>query len=327
MSFHNYDYLIMQIIYFGAGISFLYSIGQLCGRQIFIENVIISVLQFCIGILMLQISFIVTGIIYEHSELMFFHLTFLYLVSPLTFFSYYVIIYPLKTLRRKLIYFIPVLITLPFDIIYVMMPETERFKLLQNFFNSDFPGEALIIKLIIVGAGLQFFLYFGYLFKKILLIITKEIKKSVYKFILFDIIVILTITMVFITGYCIGSQFMMGLGLLITSVLTIFSYFVSQRYPQIYQLLMFRAEKKYYDQSSIAGLNISPILDKMKSLMEVDRLYKDDTLSLRQLAEKLSINQRQLSQLLHEHFKNNFHNYINNFRINEAMGILINEPE
>jgi ligand-binding sensor domain-containing protein/AraC-like DNA-binding protein len=61
---------------------------------------------------------------------------------------------------------------------------------------------------------------------------------------------------------------------------------------------------------------------KLSYLMEVEKLYREETLSLQSLAEKLSINNHQLSQLLNEKLNCTFPDYINNYRIEEAKKLL-----
>jgi len=48
--------------------------------------------------------------------------------------------------------------------------------------------------------------------------------------------------------------------------------------------------------------------------MEVENLFTDTALSLRQLAEKLNLNTNKLSWLLNTHIGKNFNEYINSYR-------------
>jgi len=63
---------------------------------------------------------------------------------------------------------------------------------------------------------------------------------------------------------------------------------------------------------------------KLAHLMEMEKAYRDEKLTLLSLAEKLSILRYQLSFILNDHLKNNFNDYINSYRIEEAKKILGN---
>ena len=60
--------------------------------------------------------------------------------------------------------------------------------------------------------------------------------------------------------------------------------------------------------------------------MEENRSYLNRNLTLSELSKELSISPHLLSQLINEHFSNNFNDFINNYRIDEAKRLLGN-PE
>jgi ligand-binding sensor domain-containing protein/AraC-like DNA-binding protein len=63
-------------------------------------------------------------------------------------------------------------------------------------------------------------------------------------------------------------------------------------------------------------------IKKLTRLMEVEKVYRDDKLSLPSLAEMISIRRHQLSLILNEYMKTNFNDYINSYRLEEAKRIL-----
>jgi len=63
-------------------------------------------------------------------------------------------------------------------------------------------------------------------------------------------------------------------------------------------------------------------IEKLKGMMENEKVYVDAEISLQTLAEKMAITPHQLSQLLNEKLNRNFADYINNYRIEEAKRIL-----
>jgi ligand-binding sensor domain-containing protein/AraC-like DNA-binding protein len=63
-------------------------------------------------------------------------------------------------------------------------------------------------------------------------------------------------------------------------------------------------------------------LKKLFYVIEVEKVYTDEELSLQSLAEKLSIPPRELSQVINERLDMNYSNFINSYRIEEAKNLL-----
>jgi AraC-like DNA-binding protein len=67
---------------------------------------------------------------------------------------------------------------------------------------------------------------------------------------------------------------------------------------------------------SIQIHNRAEILQSLEHAMERDELFLDPLLSLRDLAEELDLHPNKLSWLINDHFKKNFNDFINNYRLN-----------
>ncbi len=101
--------------------------------------------------------------------------------------------------------------------------------------------------------------------------------------------------------------------LLLTAALLAGAFYIYKERP-------FKKRKKY--QSTINPLFADECIRKLDQLMRVEKVYRDDTLSLPNLADKLSISPHQLSQLLNEKIERSFSDYINYHRIEAARKIL-----
>jgi ligand-binding sensor domain-containing protein/AraC-like DNA-binding protein len=89
-------------------------------------------------------------------------------------------------------------------------------------------------------------------------------------------------------------------------------YYGLKRYFYIRKL------KKKYKNSTLDPQKAEECLKKLLQLLDVQKLYKDETLSLNTLSGKLSIAPRYLSQITNELLNKNFRDLINNYRIEEA---------
>ncbi len=89
----------------------------------------------------------------------------------------------------------------------------------------------------------------------------------------------------------------------------------------IYWLLtrtnVFKKEK--YKGSTLDPVKAEHYVKKLIDLLEVERIYRDESLSLQSLAERLSVTTYHLSQVINEKLNKNFFDLINGYRVEEAM--------
>jgi AraC-like DNA-binding protein len=66
---------------------------------------------------------------------------------------------------------------------------------------------------------------------------------------------------------------------------------------------------------------------KLRQLMEVDKLYTQETLSLSMLAQQMEISTHQLSELINTRFEKSFSQLVREYRVNAAKAMLMDEPQ
>ena len=81
-------------------------------------------------------------------------------------------------------------------------------------------------------------------------------------------------------------------------------------------------ENPKYSSSPLAEKDALSVLKKLDQYMEENRPYLDPSITVKQLADNLSISDRILSQIINEYLKKNFYDFINNHRINYAKNLL-----
>jgi YesN/AraC family two-component response regulator len=64
------------------------------------------------------------------------------------------------------------------------------------------------------------------------------------------------------------------------------------------------------------------LLAKLNSLIHNEKVYLETDLTLEKICKKLSTNRSYLSQIINDHYQDNFNSFINKFRINEARRLL-----
>lgn len=82
-----------------------------------------------------------------------------------------------------------------------------------------------------------------------------------------------------------------------------------------------------YKESRVKGIDVPSVLERLDGLMQVDRMYLDDRLTLVSVAKRLDITSHQLSEILNTKLGTSFRNYTNQFRLLEAKKLLLERPD
>ncbi len=81
-------------------------------------------------------------------------------------------------------------------------------------------------------------------------------------------------------------------------------------------------QKKKYSQSDLTNTALRFLGSKLEDIMEKEKPYLQHGISLQELAEMMEISKHQLSQIINERFNVNYFDFINGYRINDAIEIL-----
>ncbi|EIE02191.1 helix-turn-helix domain-containing protein [Leptospira licerasiae] len=102
------------------------------------------------------------------------------------------------------------------------------------------------------------------------------------------------------------------------------SYLIGRRYPAYFQNLqeVARVTFQKYSRSLLQGMDIATLRENLLQSMEVEKLYKDEDLSLASLADELGLSSHQLSELINQEMGKNFSAFVNEYRIREACELL-----
>jgi AraC-like DNA-binding protein len=87
------------------------------------------------------------------------------------------------------------------------------------------------------------------------------------------------------------------------------------------------AAQAAYSVSTLKNMDVNALELRLRKLMEVDKLYVLETLSLSSLSEQMEINTHQLSELINTRFSKSFSQLIREYRVMEAKRMLIDEPK
>jgi AraC-like DNA-binding protein len=114
----------------------------------------------------------------------------------------------------------------------------------------------------------------------------------------------------------------------IIGILLIIVYLLRQRDPgMLGEINRIVIEEKKYQTSQLGSIDVKELGVKLNHLMEEKKFYRNDEISLSELAQELSVSQHQLSEFLNQHLGKNFFSFLNFYRIKEAKELCKNAQE
>ena len=99
--------------------------------------------------------------------------------------------------------------------------------------------------------------------------------------------------------------------------------YLALRQPQLFSSEPTASPRKKYATSSLKPEDRAVYAEKLRGVMQTQKPYRDGNLTLPQLARSVSLTPHLLSQLLNEHVGENFAQFVNRHRIEEAKAQLV----
>lgn len=112
----------------------------------------------------------------------------------------------------------------------------------------------------------------------------------------------------------------------VTGVLC-FLFLTGLRYERYLNVARIEAERVRYEKSRLGDIDLKTLLHKLDVLMREKHLYRNENLTLVQLAGEMGIAVQQLSEAINKGLGKNFYQFINEYRIAAACEALIAEPD
>jgi len=113
----------------------------------------------------------------------------------------------------------------------------------------------------------------------------------------------------------------------IVNTSTIGIFFTAQFDPDYYGVFTLLRKKAKYRVSKVRGMDVESVVVKLNRLMEEEKLYHDEDISLKDVAEMMDMNIQQLSEILNRDVKKNFSTFINDYRVEEAKKLLLDDEK
>lgn len=108
----------------------------------------------------------------------------------------------------------------------------------------------------------------------------------------------------------------------ITTVVLLFMGYLGLRQSEIFSEMEIKKKNKKYNKSTLTEEKAEGIYLNILHIMGTEKYFSDSNISLPKLAKKMDISSHHLSQVINEKFNQNFFNFINMYRIEEAKKLL-----
>ena len=304
------------------------ALGQLLVKERKLINYVLFAQLFCITILQIQGAAFISGMLYFYPIFFFLNVTSLYLVGVIRYFAYFLISLRMVSIPRKIfLYFIPSCAALLFDLYFLFLTEADKTSLLSGLILGSTSGQGMYLKVLLVGAGLQATVLWGIIIAKI--IQTHQAGKTVILYgtsIAYNVLAIAAMN-ILVAGYLLSMINLIAIASVMLGLLIIGTFLMFQMNQELLEIIALPASKKRYSRSRLTGIETDDLHRRIMELIEKEKIYADENVSLTDCADELSITPHQLSEFLNERLNCNFYSFINQHRIKEAVSLLVEDPE
>jgi AraC-like DNA-binding protein len=254
--------------------------------------------------------------------------TFSFLYGPLLYFYFKRSINNYQFKRRDILHLIPSLVLLAYIFPFYTMSRIEKFNVIFNQDNLLLPGAYTIIVVKILSLSI-----YGYLILRIYQTHKRKVNGTKNAKFLWQRNII-SLHLIYVVAYIIYAASITKIlnykpvfdfQIMVMVSVVFYVAYIAYVQPEIFKgkvKLVDPINFFKYKKSGLTPLYSTELKDKLIKLLEEDKIYKHNNVSLEWLSEQLGTTRHNTSQVINEHFNMNFFELINKFRIGEAKEML-----
>lgn len=291
------------------------------------RNILITII-FTMILINLDFLIVASGFYKQHAELFGISFGTLFLFGPLFYlYSKSILDSGFKWRRIYILHFLPYLFKILFASTFIFLPNEIKIFVIDEFLNyKSFPGKTDLIMIFIQIFHLSTYLIYSY--KKVsdialeirnekFLIQMSERKKwtkSLFvSFVIFHGSYSAWVVVLIISGtYDPGADYT---NVIVTSCIVYFIAYKAVLHPE---MMTPGFQQKYSAIPSFSDEQNAAIIQKLRFLMEVEKIFLDPDLDLNSLAKKINISSHQLSKIINSQFGKTFFEFLNYYRVEEV---------
>jgi len=318
-----YIHLSDIIIFIAAGMTTLMGLGQLLKPPSF-RNRILAAFNLTTGFLITFLFLASSQYLFKVPHVFPFQIPAVLAMGPLIYFYILTLTKEKEKFEKNDVYhWIPAILAMVISIPMAVLSGAEKTEILKRMMNQEF---TLFMVTVPVFSITLVTVYFFLSMKSLLSSARRDNRVHVRITIISILMLLLLIFSAFaITGVITMKMTLIRVSAIFISLSHMLVYLAAQRYPFLFQFATIPSTKKGYSRSRLEKIDIRKLSNQLQFLMEEEKLFCDEDLTLGRLSAVLEITSHQLSQFLNEYYGKNFNAYINSYRIKEAQELLLDE--
>ena len=135
------------------------------------------------------------------------------------------------------------------------------------------------------------------------------------------------VSLLLFAGFVSRNPLLLYAGALGSACMVPLLYLLGCRYPYFFDELRTAVERSKYRSTQLKGKDLEEIGRRLQVLMQSRELYKEENLTLPELAASVQLSSHQLSEYFNVQLKVNFSRFVNRYRVEEACKLLVEKPE
>ncbi len=324
-----------HLMFIGAYFAIIMGLDQFIQKNKHLEGYIYSISYISLGLAIFHVSSYSTGLFNNYYHLNLILVPFGFISAPMIILKYkWLINQTLITLSRTIVYLIPAILSV-LIILYPLFDKTivikSEYLVSTPLFSEKYQGLPLYFKIIQLLYFLPKLYLIVFMFFKIPLFIQLWNSKKSDKSLLPKISSAFAANIMLSTVLAgIGDLFSTELitwGILYVNATFISLYLFSQRNPDYSKLIKSEIKKRQYEKSKIKDLDISAVLNDLGIMMENQKAFASEDITIGIVADELGITVHQLSEILNRNIRKNFNTFINYYRVEESKKLLVEDSD
>jgi len=322
----NLFYLFTALIGF-----FIFIILNLKNKKNNSSTRLISFFVLMHSIFILDLFFFLSNLRFSYPHTFLMSITFSFLYGPVIYFYYKKIVFNSKYRKVDILHLVPTAVILFFAVPYYFISATEKLSMMleinANTTNVLF-DYVFIIKLtsLIIYAFLIVRIYFTKVkYNKKLDFIKAKWQKGIAALVSSYVLFYCIYGLIIVAKVLPRIEFLFHLQIVAMAVMVLYIGYKAYINPKLFTTGYFEEEFNKYKKSGLTSSFSHDLKDRLVYILEVEKIYRQNTISLEILSNKLDTNRHNTSQVINEHFDLNFFELINKYRIKEALDIIKND--
>lgn len=331
---------IWSMMYFFVALIGFYIMGMILLNKKIDGNarVLIALFVFIHSLFILNISINRSNYLFEipHSYLMSTWASFLY--GPLLFFYFRRVSQKHRFSWEDLWHFIPTLILIGYLIpnVYASTGMEKINLMLSRLQHGVSPGDSskLVVLVILKAISLAIYAYFVHLILKESSTKGQSRSKTLLwqKNIYYIHVGYVVTYIIYGMAISMGNPYpiLLHIPIIMMAVMVVYIGYAANVQPNVFSGSYSYTNNRLFPKYVKSGLTESLSLELKESLTQLferEKLYRRNDINLDLVAKKLGTTRHNASQIINEHFKKSFHEFVNIYRIKEAKELLENEKD